>query len=408
MHGLPHAIKDLEETAGIRTTSGSPLFADFVPDADSLMVARRISARRRDRDRQDQRARVRPRLAHLQRRLRHHAATPYDRAKTAGGCSGGAAVGARDAACCRWPTAATTWARCATRRRWNNVVRLPAVATAACRSPPPSEVFESRRSAPKGRWAARVARRRRAARHAQAGSDPRAAALDRRGPGGLRRRRSTPPTPRGSRIGWLGDLGGHLPMEPGDPRTLRGGAADALRRRGGPGRPRLRSCARSWQACRDPAPLSTPRWALELPRERIEAGDPRGRPRRARGHRARRCTRPRRDADRASPQRPARCCATLRRAGAAERAGLPVRRRDPLAAARSPGGRWTPTTAGWRWSSTRRWPACPCRRAGRVRARRAADGHAADRPPARRSRAARAHRGLRPCNGWVALRPPRR
>ena len=41
MHGLPHAIKDLEETAGIVTTSGSPLFADFVPAADSE-VARRI------------------------------------------------------------------------------------------------------------------------------------------------------------------------------------------------------------------------------------------------------------------------------------------------------------------------------------------------------------------------------
>ena len=35
MHGLPHAVKDLEETAGIRTTLGSPIHADFVPEADS-------------------------------------------------------------------------------------------------------------------------------------------------------------------------------------------------------------------------------------------------------------------------------------------------------------------------------------------------------------------------------------
>src|SRR5258706_16119134 len=28
MHGFPHAIKDLEPTAGIRTTMGSPLFKD--------------------------------------------------------------------------------------------------------------------------------------------------------------------------------------------------------------------------------------------------------------------------------------------------------------------------------------------------------------------------------------------
>src|SRR3954454_12374785 len=40
LHGLPLAVKDLEETAGLRTTYGSPLFAEHVPDADSLMVAR--------------------------------------------------------------------------------------------------------------------------------------------------------------------------------------------------------------------------------------------------------------------------------------------------------------------------------------------------------------------------------
>lgn len=40
MHGMPQAIKDLSATAGIRTTSGSPLFADHVPDADSIMVER--------------------------------------------------------------------------------------------------------------------------------------------------------------------------------------------------------------------------------------------------------------------------------------------------------------------------------------------------------------------------------
>lgn len=40
LHGLPIAIKDLEDTAGIRTTYGSRLFADHVPEADSLVVAR--------------------------------------------------------------------------------------------------------------------------------------------------------------------------------------------------------------------------------------------------------------------------------------------------------------------------------------------------------------------------------
>jgi amidase len=40
LHGLPIAVKDLEDTAGMRTTYGSPLFRDHVPAADTLMVAR--------------------------------------------------------------------------------------------------------------------------------------------------------------------------------------------------------------------------------------------------------------------------------------------------------------------------------------------------------------------------------
>jgi amidase len=40
LHGLLVAHKDLTETAGIRTTFGSPIFADFVPDRDSLVVER--------------------------------------------------------------------------------------------------------------------------------------------------------------------------------------------------------------------------------------------------------------------------------------------------------------------------------------------------------------------------------
>jgi amidase len=40
MHGFPQAIKDLEETQGIVTTYACRIFKDFVPPADSLMVAR--------------------------------------------------------------------------------------------------------------------------------------------------------------------------------------------------------------------------------------------------------------------------------------------------------------------------------------------------------------------------------
>ena len=40
LHGLPIAHKDLVLTKGIRTTHGSPLFRDFVPDQDALIVER--------------------------------------------------------------------------------------------------------------------------------------------------------------------------------------------------------------------------------------------------------------------------------------------------------------------------------------------------------------------------------
>jgi len=40
LHGLPVAHKDLVQTKGMRTTSGSPIYADFVPDVDDLIVTR--------------------------------------------------------------------------------------------------------------------------------------------------------------------------------------------------------------------------------------------------------------------------------------------------------------------------------------------------------------------------------
>src|SRR5581483_10281686 len=40
LHGLPIAHKDLMETAGIRTTFGSPVYKDYVPDFDTIPVER--------------------------------------------------------------------------------------------------------------------------------------------------------------------------------------------------------------------------------------------------------------------------------------------------------------------------------------------------------------------------------
>ena len=44
LHGLPVGVKDLHETAGIRTTYGSPLHRDFIPDFDCRVVQREKAA----------------------------------------------------------------------------------------------------------------------------------------------------------------------------------------------------------------------------------------------------------------------------------------------------------------------------------------------------------------------------
>jgi amidase len=44
LHGLPVAVKDLTETKGIRTTFGSPLFKEFVPDHDAIVVEKMKNA----------------------------------------------------------------------------------------------------------------------------------------------------------------------------------------------------------------------------------------------------------------------------------------------------------------------------------------------------------------------------
>ena len=44
LHGVPFAVKDQLNTAGIRTTSGTPIFNDFVPEEDATVVAKLKSA----------------------------------------------------------------------------------------------------------------------------------------------------------------------------------------------------------------------------------------------------------------------------------------------------------------------------------------------------------------------------
>jgi amidase len=90
LHGLPIAHKDLVPTKGIRTTWGSPIFADHVPDFDALLI---------------ERLRAGGALTIGKTNVPEFGAgsqtfnpvfgptlNPYDTTKTCGGSSGGAAV----------------------------------------------------------------------------------------------------------------------------------------------------------------------------------------------------------------------------------------------------------------------------------------------------------------------------
>ena len=90
LHGLPIAHKDLQPTRGIRTTFGSPIYRDFVPDEDSLLVERARSAGAIAAGKTNT-----PEFgAGSQTFNPVFGATlnPYDLTKTCGGSSGGAAV----------------------------------------------------------------------------------------------------------------------------------------------------------------------------------------------------------------------------------------------------------------------------------------------------------------------------
>jgi amidase len=206
MHGMPQAIKDLTDAAGFPTTLGSPLLANAVAKNDSLMVQRMKAAG----------CIVMGKTNAPEFGLGSHTfnevfgVTPnaYDQTKSAGGSSGGAAValatrmlpvadGSDYGGSLRNPAA------------WNNIFGFrPSQGLVPLW--PTNEVWLSQMSTegPMGRSVLDMAN----LLQIQAGYDARAPLsqqstaqftvdLDR--------------APTNLRIGWLGDLDGYLPMEPG-------------------------------------------------------------------------------------------------------------------------------------------------------------------------------------------------
>ncbi|HUL26189.1 MAG TPA: amidase [Streptosporangiaceae bacterium] len=90
LHGLPVAHKDLAETAGVRTTYGSPLFAGHVPDFDALQVERMSAAGAISLGKTNT-----PEFgagSHTVNPVFGATRNPYDLSRSAGGSSGGAAA----------------------------------------------------------------------------------------------------------------------------------------------------------------------------------------------------------------------------------------------------------------------------------------------------------------------------
>ncbi|WP_395657429.1 amidase [Nocardioides sp.] len=90
LFGVPTAIKDLNLTAGVRTTFGSAAFADFVPEVSdhvtlALEAAGMVSLGKTNTPEFGSPCYTEPEIA-------PPAVTPWDRTRTAGGSSGGAAA----------------------------------------------------------------------------------------------------------------------------------------------------------------------------------------------------------------------------------------------------------------------------------------------------------------------------
>ena len=149
LHGLPVAHKDLFPTGGVRTTFGSLIFKDFVPDRDALIVERLKRAGAIGVGKTNT-----PEFgagSQTYNEVFAETLNPYDVTKTCGGSSGGRRW-LWSAGWCPSPTEATWAAPCATRRpsaTWWGCARPWAGSPPGQPSPPGSHLGS------RGRWLAR-------------------------------------------------------------------------------------------------------------------------------------------------------------------------------------------------------------------------------------------------------------
>jgi amidase len=205
MHGMPQAIKDAADAVGFPTTFGSTLLRDAMPGDDSLHVARMKAAGCIVVGKTNM-----PELglgSHTYNDVFGATGNAWDASRSAGGSSGGAAValaqrllpvadGSDFMGSLRNPAA------------WNHVFGLrPSQGRVPAWPRPEMWVSQLGTDGPMARTVRDLAR----LLSIQAGFDARVPLAIAEGP-----RSFVPPpdsTVRGVRIGWLGDLGGHLPVE---------------------------------------------------------------------------------------------------------------------------------------------------------------------------------------------------
>ena len=207
MHGLPQAIKDLAPTAGLRTTLGSPLMREFVPEQDGLMVQRMKAAGCIVIGKTNT-----PEFglgSHTFNEVFGVTRNAFDPAKSAGGSSGGAAV-AVATGMLSVADGSDFMGSLRNPAGWNNIFGLrPSQGRVPMFPAPDVWVTQLGTEGPMGRTVEDVAR----LLDVQAGPDARV-------PLSLAKHASFAEGLDGLdaetvRIGWLGDVGGHLPMEVG-------------------------------------------------------------------------------------------------------------------------------------------------------------------------------------------------